>query len=80
MTVPENPLDQVKVDVPEPVYTSAKALAATFTLTSGLVLLFVKQVADGSISGAEAWELFGGLATAAAAVAGVWKTKNKRVS
>lgn len=77
MTVPSNPLDSVKVNVPEVVYTKAKAVAATIPLVLAFVALFVKQVADGSVSGAEAWELFGAAVAGATAVGAVWRTPNQ---
>lgn len=71
-----NPLDEVKVNVPTQVFTAAKAVAAAVPLVLAVVLLFVKQVADGSISGAEAWELVGAVVTAFGAVIAVFKTRN----
>jgi len=77
MTFPENPLDQVKVPVGTQVYTAAKAVAASIPLVLAVVALFVTDVADGSISGAEAWKLVGAVVAAATAVVGVFQTENK---
>lgn len=77
MTVPNNPLDNVKVDVPEPVMSSAKAVAAAVPTVAGLVALFVSQVADGSMSGAEGWTFAGAVVTAVTTIVAVFQTRNK---
>lgn len=71
-----NPLDDLKVNVPEQVFTAAKAVAASIPLVLAVVALFVTEVADGSISGEEAWKLVGAVVAAGSAVVAVFRTKN----
>jgi hypothetical protein len=75
MTVP-NP--DLKVPVPEPVYTAAKAVWAAGTSAAGVLALFITSVADGSISWAEGGTLLTAVLTAVATVGAVFGAKNKR--
>ena len=71
------PTDDLKVTVPEPVQTAAKAVAATLTSLSGFVALFLTAVGDGSVSWAEGGTLLTAGATAVATIAAVWGIENR---
>ena len=65
--------------ISEPIQKATKAVVATLTSLGGLAALFATAVADGSVSGAEWGTLLTAGLTAAATVAGVWATRNKKV-
>lgn len=67
----------VNVNVPEPVVTVAKSVAATVTTGVGVLTLFVTQVSDGVYSWDEGGTLIGAVVAAAATIGAVWKTRNK---
>jgi hypothetical protein len=66
------------VPVPQPVYTAAKAVAATVTTAAGVVTLFVTDIADGSLSWDEGGTLIGAVVTAVVTIGAVWGTRNNR--